>query len=107
MYELKKKIKKVFMSKFVWTGPIVLWKKDLPGRGLTKVEKHCFKLWIPVRIKPDPLLKNLEWQQLYSVLTLQRQSLHTVLSNFRLGHLKLKLPRLLNLNPSVIDGLNM
>jgi len=43
MYELKKN-GKVFMSKFVGTGPaLVLWKKNLPGCGLTKVEKHCFR----------------------------------------------------------------
>ena len=39
MYELKK-IGKVFTSKFVGTGPSY-YKKNLPGRGLTKVEKHC------------------------------------------------------------------
>jgi hypothetical protein len=38
MYELKK-IGKVFTSKFVGTGPSS-YKKKLPGRGLTKVEKH-------------------------------------------------------------------
>jgi len=35
-----KKIGKVFTSKFVRTGPSSYKKKDLPGRGLTKVEKH-------------------------------------------------------------------
>ena len=39
MYELKK-IGKVFTSKFVGTGPSSYEKKNLPGRGLTKVEKH-------------------------------------------------------------------
>jgi len=39
MYELKK-IGKIFMSKFVGTGPSSYEKKKLPGRGLTKVEKH-------------------------------------------------------------------
>jgi hypothetical protein len=44
MYELKK-VGKVFTSKFVGTGrALVLWKKNLRGRGLTKVEKHCPKL---------------------------------------------------------------
>ena len=42
MYELKK-IGKVFTSKFVGTGPSSYEKKNLPGRGLTKVEKHCFR----------------------------------------------------------------
>ena len=38
---------KVFTSKFVGTGPSSYEKKNLPGRGLTKVEKQCvtvFKL---------------------------------------------------------------
>ena len=39
MYELKKN-GKVFTSKSVGTGAVVLWKKNLPGRGLTKVEKQ-------------------------------------------------------------------
>ena len=41
MYELKKKIGKIFTSKSVGTGPSSYEKKNLPGRGLTKVEKHC------------------------------------------------------------------
>jgi len=32
---------KVFTSKSVGTGPLSHEKKNLPGRGLTKVEKHC------------------------------------------------------------------
>jgi hypothetical protein len=41
MYELKKN-GKVFTSKFVGTGRgLRLIKNNLPGRGLTKVEKHC------------------------------------------------------------------
>ena len=40
MYELKKKIGKVLTSKSVGTGPSSYEKKNLPGRGLTKVEKH-------------------------------------------------------------------
>jgi hypothetical protein len=35
-----KKTGKVFTSKFVGTGPSSYEKRDLPGRGLTKVEKH-------------------------------------------------------------------
>jgi len=38
MYELKK-IGKVFTSKFVGTGPSSYEKNNLPGRGLTKVDK--------------------------------------------------------------------
>jgi len=37
---LKKKLK-VFTSKFVKTEPSSYKKKNLPGRGLTKFEKHC------------------------------------------------------------------
>jgi len=40
MYELKK-IVKVVTSKFTGTGPSFYKKKNLPGRGLKKVEKHC------------------------------------------------------------------
>jgi len=39
MYELKKN-GKVLTSKFVRTGPSSYEKINLPGRGLTKVEKH-------------------------------------------------------------------
>jgi hypothetical protein len=35
-----KKNGKVFTSKFVGTRPSSYAKKNLPGRGLTKVEKH-------------------------------------------------------------------
>ena len=35
-----KKIGKVFTSKFAGTGPSSYKKNNLPGRGLTKVEKH-------------------------------------------------------------------
>jgi hypothetical protein len=38
-----KKFGKVFTSKFVGTGPSSYGKKNLPGRGLTKVEKHYFR----------------------------------------------------------------
>ena len=41
MHELKKKFGKVLTSKFVGTGPSSYEIKNLPGRGLTKVEKHC------------------------------------------------------------------
>ena len=37
------KIGKVFTSKFVGTGPSSYKKKNLPGRGLIKFEKHCYK----------------------------------------------------------------
>ena len=38
-----KKFVKVFTSKFVRTGPSSYKKKNLPGSGLTEVEKHCFR----------------------------------------------------------------
>ena len=38
-----KKIEKVLTSKSVGTGPSSYEKKNLPGRGLTKVEKHCIR----------------------------------------------------------------
>jgi len=41
MYELKK-FGKVFRVNLLGPGPR-LTKKNLPGRGLTKFEKHCFK----------------------------------------------------------------
>jgi len=43
MYELKI-IGKVQASKSVGTGPSFYEKKNLPGRGLTKVEKHWSRL---------------------------------------------------------------
>jgi len=42
MYELKKN-GKVFTSKFVGTGSSSYKKNNLPGRGLTNVEKHWYK----------------------------------------------------------------
>ena len=35
-----KKFGKIFTSKFVGIGPASYKEKNLPGRGLTKVEKH-------------------------------------------------------------------
>jgi len=43
MYELLKKIGKVFTGKSVGTGPSSYEKKNLPGRGLTKVEKQWIR----------------------------------------------------------------
>jgi len=44
MYELKKN-GKVFTSKSVGTGLLSYEKKNLQGRVLTKVEKHCLRMW--------------------------------------------------------------
>ena len=44
-----KKNGKVFTSKSVGTGPSSYEKKNSPGRGLTKVEKHCCKLTVMPR----------------------------------------------------------
>ena len=38
-----KKIGKIFTSKFIGTGPSSYKKKNLLGRGLTKIEEHSFK----------------------------------------------------------------
>ena len=43
MYELKK-IGKIFTSKSVGTGPSSYKRKNLPGRGLTEVEKHFVRV---------------------------------------------------------------
>ena len=48
MYKFKKKIGKVFTSKFVETGPSSYKKKNLPGSGLTKVEKHWFRRCVTI-----------------------------------------------------------
>jgi len=40
-----KKNRKVFTSKSVGTGPSSYEKRYLPGRGLTKVEKHCTRIY--------------------------------------------------------------
>ena len=40
MYELKKKIWKGTDEEICWDRALVLWEKNLLGRGLTKVEKH-------------------------------------------------------------------
>ena len=40
-----KKNGKVFTSKSVGTGPSSYEKKNLPGRGLTKFQKHCSTAW--------------------------------------------------------------
>ena len=47
MYELKKN-GKVVTSKFVGTRPSSYKKNNLPGRGLTKVEKHCYTLFLDI-----------------------------------------------------------
>ena len=54
MYGLKK-IGKVFTSKFVGTGPSSYKKKNLPDRGLTKVEKHCFRKKLLRKLWPTQL----------------------------------------------------
>jgi hypothetical protein len=45
MYDLKK-IGKVVTNKFVGTGPSFYKKKNLPGRGLTEVEKYFTRLLV-------------------------------------------------------------
>jgi len=42
MYELKKKMGMYLRVNLLGLGPrLIKKKKNLPGRGLTKVEKHC------------------------------------------------------------------
>jgi len=43
MYEIKNNFGEVFSSKYVGTGPSPYKKNNLPGRGLTEVEKHWSK----------------------------------------------------------------
>ena len=44
MHEIKKiYIGKLVTSKFVGTGPSFYKKNNLPGSGLTKVERHCLR----------------------------------------------------------------
>jgi hypothetical protein len=50
MYELKK-IGKVFTSKFVGLRALVLLKKNIPGRGLTKFEKHGFRAFSGTKLR--------------------------------------------------------
>jgi hypothetical protein len=60
MYELKK-LGKVFTSKFVATGPSSYKKKkNLPGRGLTAVEKHCSKGHIKCNKAASPSSRQLQ-----------------------------------------------
>jgi len=42
MYELKKKLKSYLRVNLLGRGPRLIKKKNLPGRGLTKVEKHWY-----------------------------------------------------------------
>ena len=55
MYELKK-IGKVFTSESAGTGPSSYIKKNLPGRGLTRVEQHWYIAYTK-RAQFDPPLR--------------------------------------------------
>jgi len=46
MYELKKIFGNVFTNKYAGIGPSS-YEKYLPGRGLTKVEKHWLRALFP------------------------------------------------------------
>jgi len=50
-----KKIGNVFTSKFVGTGTSSYEKKDLPGCGITKVEKHWSKGHVAQNFIPKKL----------------------------------------------------
>jgi len=56
MYELKKN-GKLFSGSFVGTGPSSYEKKNLPGRGLTKVEKHCSTVSRPALQSTQPPIR--------------------------------------------------
>jgi len=43
MYELKKNWKGNLQVNLLGPGPCLKKKKNLPGRSLTKVEKHCYR----------------------------------------------------------------
>jgi len=43
VYELKKNLESYLRVNLLGPGPRLIKKKNLPGRGLTKVEKHCSK----------------------------------------------------------------
>jgi len=58
-----KKFGKVFTSKSVGTGPSSYEKNNLPGRGLTKVVKHCNRShceqnWLSRGYEPVVRLRN-------------------------------------------------
>ena len=40
MYELKKKLERYLRVNLLGPGPLLIKKQNLPGRGLTKIEKH-------------------------------------------------------------------
>jgi hypothetical protein len=69
MYELRKKIGKVFTSKFVGTGrALVLGKKNLPSLGFMEVEKHCSRF---LELCPrDPLQNIYSFPLLFLLLLL-------------------------------------
>jgi hypothetical protein len=46
MYELKKNNWEGTDEEICWDWALALWKKNLPGRGLTKVEKHCYTYFV-------------------------------------------------------------
>jgi hypothetical protein len=67
----------LFTSKFVGTGPSSYEKKNLSGRGLTKVEKHC-----PRHHSWSPGLYGIVWQPLlrnYAFVAAARTGPHWVI----------------------------
>jgi len=49
MYNLKKFER--YFEEICWDRALVLWKKNLPGCGLTKVEKHWSRVYV-IRVHP-------------------------------------------------------
>jgi hypothetical protein len=75
MYELRKN-GEVFMSKFVGTGPSSYVKRNLPGRSLTKVEKHCSRQHLlKIQVKLDTYHWGVQWNSVviqFKKVTFQR-----------------------------------
>ena len=66
-----------------WDRALVLWKKNLPGRGLTKVEKHCTSALVKKEWRyiftPAIHLRGVDWGELTLYLYVERNSWFIVL----------------------------
>ena len=89
MYELKKN-GKVFTSKSVGTVPSS-YEKNLPGRGLTKVEKHCCSACVLnfyALTAVNPLTPNDHYRGRTTPLTSKRCILYIYSTNIGTGYFK-------------------
>ena len=65
MYELKRILERYLRVNLLGQGPPLIKEKNLPGRGLTKVEKHC-----PRRLEPlSTLLRESQIYESYALVT--------------------------------------